>query len=72
MKRQQDSLTGRLTTLNRKDHFGPDLCLLGPNLDHTLFLEVSALLDIRHCPKLQSCAISRKANDANLRKWQRL
>ena len=22
--------------------------------------EVSALLDVRHCPKLQSCAISRK------------
>ena len=27
------------------------------------FFEVSALLDVRHCPKLQSCAISRKATD---------
>ena len=32
------------------------------------FLEVSALLDVRHCPKLQSFAISRKTNDENLRK----
>ena len=30
------------------------------------FFEVSALLD-RHCPKLQSCAISRKTKDATLR-----
>ena len=29
------------------------------------FLEVSARLDVRHCPKVQSCAISRKTNDAN-------
>ena len=35
------------------------------------FLEVSALLDVRHCNKLQSCAISRKTNDATLRKWQK-
>ena len=35
------------------------------------FLEVSALLDIRHYPKLQSCAISRKHNNATLRKWQK-
>ena len=34
-------------------------------------LEVLALLDVRHCPKLQSCAISRKSNDATLRKWQK-
>ena len=33
-----------------------------------IFFEVSALLDVRHCPKLQSCAISRKTNDVNLRK----
>ena len=32
-----------------------------------LFSELSALLDVRHCPKLQSCAISRKTNDATLR-----
>ena len=30
------------------------------------FFEVSALPD-RHCPKLQSCAISRKTKDATLR-----
>ena len=33
------------------------------------FFEVSALLDVRHCPKLQYCEISRKTNDANLTKW---
>ena len=47
---------------NRKDHFG---CTLG----HNLFFEVSALLDVKHCPKLQSCAISRIINDVTLRKW---
>ena len=30
-----------------------------------LFLEVSALIDIRHCLKLQS----RKTNDGTFRKW---
>ena len=35
-----------------------------------LFLKVSPLLDVRHCPKLQSCPISRKTYDATLRKWQ--
>ena len=30
------------------------------------------LLDVRHFPKLQSCAISRKTNDPTLRKWQKL
>ena len=33
--------------------FGPDLRLLGPNLGYN-FLEVSAQLDVRPCPKLQS------------------
>ena len=32
---------------------------------------VSALLDVRYCPKLESCAIFKKTNDANLRKWQK-
>ena len=32
---------------------------------------VSAPLDVRYCPKLESCAISKKTNDANLRKWQK-
>ena len=37
----------------------------------TIVLEVSALLlDVRHCPKLQFCAISRKTK-ANLRKWRK-
>ena len=53
-----------------KSHFGPDLSLLGPNLGHRFFFEISALVDVRHCPKLQSCAISRKTNDTNLREWQ--
>ena len=35
-----------------------------------LCLKVSPLLDVRHCPKLQSCPISRKTYDATLRKWQ--
>ena len=35
------------------------------------FEEVSALLDVRHCPKLQSCAISKETNDATWRKWQK-
>ena len=35
------------------------------------FFEVSALLDVRYCPKLQYCAISRKNNDETLRKWQK-
>ena len=37
-------------------------------LQATILLEVSAPLDVRHCPKLQSRKISRKTNDANLRK----
>ena len=35
------------------------------------FLEVSDILDVRHCPKLESCTISRKTNDATLTKWQK-
>ena len=41
-----------------------------PILATKFFLEVSSLLDARHCTKPQSCAISRKTNDATLRKWQ--
>ena len=40
-----------------KPHFGPDLGILGPNLGHKCFLKILALLDVGHCPKLQSCAI---------------
>ena len=36
-----------------------------------LFLKDSALLDVRHYHKLQSCTISRKFIDANLRKWEK-
>ena len=37
----------------------------------TIVLEVSALLlDVRHCPKLQFCAISRKTKE-NLKKWRK-
>ena len=35
------------------------------------FLQVSTLQDARNCPKLLSCATSRKTNDANLRKWEK-
>ena len=59
---EQASLNGCSTTLEY--HFGP-------NLGHKFFcffFEVSALLDVRHCPKLQSCKISRKTNDTTLRK----
>ena len=32
------------------------------------FSQVSALLDVTHCPNLQSCVTSWKTNDATLRK----
>ena len=53
-----------------KPPFGRDLGLLGPYLGQNHFLEVSALLAVStlHWSKLQSCAVSRKTNDANLRK----
>ena len=54
-----------------KPHFGLDLGLLGSYLVHNVFLEVSAILDVRHCPKLQFCIISSKTNDANMRKWSK-
>ena len=56
--KKQASLTGRPTKLEQKKSFRI------PN-------EVSALLDVRHCPKLPSCVISKKTNDTNLRKWQK-
>ena len=46
---------------NRKDHFGP-------NFGQKSFFKVSAPLDVGHCPKLQSCAMLRKYNDATLGK----
>ena len=38
---------------------------------YSIRFQVSALLDVTHGTKLQSCAISRKTNDATLRKWQK-
>ena len=48
-------------TLEQKRSFRPQF---GPQIS---FLEVPALLDVRHCPKLQSCAMSRKTYDATLK-----
>ena len=42
-----------------------------PQFEPQFFLEVSALTDVRHCPKLQYCAISKKTNDTTLKKWQK-
>ena len=53
---------GGRRNLNRKDHFGP-------RLGHKFFFESSAILDVRRCPKLQFCSISRKTKDATLGKW---
>ena len=50
---------------------GTVLGLLGPNFWPKIFLQVLNLPDIRHRPELQSCTISKKINDANLRKWQK-
>ena len=36
------------------------------------FLQVLPLLVVRHCSKLSSYAIERKANELNLRKWQKV
>ena len=36
-----------------------------------LFFKISALSDVRNCPKLHSCTVSRKTNDTTLRKWQK-
>ena len=51
-------------------HSCSNLGQLSPNLGHNFFFEVLALLDVTYCPKMQSCAISRKTSDAALRKWQ--
>ena len=59
---------------NKKPHFEPSLGLLGPNLGYNFFFffffffEVSALFQ---AAILCNCAISRKTNNANLRKWQK-
>ena len=43
--------------------------MISAPISTTIFLEISVLLDVRHCTKLQSFAISRKY-DVTLRKWQ--
>ena len=35
------------------------------------YLFILPLLDVRHCCKLSLCAISRKTNKPNMRKWQK-
>ena len=55
-------------TLN---HIRIEKIIAAPIWATKLFLEVSVLLDVRHCAKLQSCAIYRKTNDATSRKWQK-
>ena len=62
---KQVSLRGRLTTLEQKRSFRTQFWL------KIFFLEVSALLSVRHSPKLQSCRISGKTNDGTLRKWHK-
>ena len=42
--------------------------MLCPNLGHRVFLEVLALLHVRHCVKLQSVAISSKLKSCKLEK----
>ena len=53
---KQASLTGHPLTLEQKDHFSPDLGLLGPKLGDFFFflqkVEVSALLDVTHVSML--------------------
>ena len=58
----------------KKPNFGPNFGLFGPNLGPKFFFVCSnstTLLDVRHCRKLSSYAISRKTSDPNSRKWQK-
>ena len=64
-KNEKASLSGCSMTLEQKRSFRPQF-------QPQIFLEVSALVAVRHCPKLQSCTIiSRKYNDATLKKWHK-
>ena len=60
---KQASLSQHLTTQNRKDHFGSHFA-------KKKLLEVSVLLAVTHCPKMQCWVISGKTNDGTLKKWQ--
>ena len=56
----------------KNPNFGPDFGAFDSNLGHkNFFLEFLLLLDVRHCHKLSSHAISRKTYDPNSRKWQK-
>ena len=51
------------------DNIRIEKIILAPNLGHKkLFMEVSALLDVRHCPKLRFCKVSKKITNATMRK----
>ena len=52
------------------DNIRIEKIILAPILPKNFF-EVSALLAVRHCPKLQSWLLSGKTNDGTLRKWQK-
>ena len=51
-----------------KDQFNKIFPLLIKQEKNAAKTQILAILDSRHCPQLQSCVISRKINDANLRK----
>ena len=54
------------------DNIAIEKIISAPILAKRFFLEVSALVAVRrHCPKLQSWAISVKTNNGTLRKWQK-
>ena len=69
---------GKLKLMNqtlkngKNRNFGPDFGLFGPNLGPPIFFSgILHLLDVRHCRKLSSNAISRKTYDPNTRKWRK-
>ena len=62
---KQASLSGHSPTLKQKRSSQPQLGL------QNVFLRFH-IVNVRHCPKLQSRAISRKTNGVTLRKWQKL
>ena len=67
---KQASFTGHPTRLEQKCSFRTRFGLVR-HLGHNFFLEDPPPLNVRHCPKVQSCAISWKTNYANLRKYRK-
>ena len=55
-----------------KTNFGPDFGLFGPNLGPKIFFKGFTILDVRYYCKLSLNAISRKTDDPNSRKWEKL